>query len=173
MLHYVDIKNGYIIVIKMIKLDNLQVKLQYHNMYHVKSLWILWFYYIFSTFAILCMMRPKKHICRVRKFRQLPAGNTAQPGQYHGSQLLSRWDTWRMGSQDGRKWLITPIYKPFRPFVRGITLLRALGIRALGIRALGIPPKNAIKTTVSKSSKDRVVGPFPNGRTSWLINGVD
>ena len=26
-------------------------------------------------------------------------------------------------------------------------------------------------TMVSKSPKDRVVGPLPNGRTSWLING--
>ena len=26
------------------------------------------------------------------------------------------------------KWLVTPIYKPFRPFVRGITLLRGLTI---------------------------------------------
>ena len=26
---------------------------------------------------------------------------------------------------------------------------------------------------VSKSPKDRVVGPLPNGRTSWLINGGD
>jgi len=24
-----------------------------------------------------------------------------------------------------------------------------------------------------KSSKDRVVGPLPNGRTSWLLNGGD
>ena len=24
-----------------------------------------------------------------------------------------------------------------------------------------------------KSPKDRVVGPLPNGRTSWLINGGD
>ena len=28
-------------------------------------------------------------------------------------------------------------------------------------------------TMVSKSPKDRVVGPLPNGRTSWLINRVD
>ena len=26
---------------------------------------------------------------------------------------------------------------------------------------------------VRKSPKDRVVGPLPNGRTSWLINGGD
>ena len=26
-------------------------------------------------------------------------------------------------------------------------------------------------TMVNKSAKDRVVGPLPNGRTSWLING--
>ena len=26
---------------------------------------------------------------------------------------------------------------------------------------------------ISKSPKDRVVGPFPNGRTPWLINGGD
>ena len=28
-------------------------------------------------------------------------------------------------------------------------------------------------TMVNKSPKDRVVGPLPNGRTLWLINGGD
>ena len=31
-----------------------------------------------------------------------------------------------MGITPVSKWLVTPIYKPFRPFVRGTTLLRGL-----------------------------------------------
>jgi len=32
--------------------------------------------------------------------------------------------TWRIIPYN--KWLVTPMYKPFRPFVKGITLLRGL-----------------------------------------------
>ncbi len=38
--------------------------------------------------------------------------------------ILERCPTWRIISVS--KWLVTPIYKPFRPFVRGTTLLRGL-----------------------------------------------
>ena len=36
-----------------------------------------------------------------------------------------------------------------------------------------IPVSKCLITLVDKSPKDRVVGPLPNGRTSWLINGGD
>ena len=52
---------------------------------------------------------------------------------YHGPLLThlvrvapSTFTTWRIILVS--KWLVTPIYKPFRPFVRGITLLRGLTI---------------------------------------------
>ena len=39
---------------------------------------------------------------------------------------LKRTNTWRIIPVS--KWLVTPIYKPFRPFIRGITPFRGLTI---------------------------------------------
>ena len=40
-----------------------------------------------------------------------------------------------------------------------------------GLPGLGYVVHNHGPWLGSKSLKDRVVGPLPNGRTSWLING--
>ncbi len=44
--------------------------------------------------------------------------------QYFLSQTAIGASTWRIIPLS--KWLVTTIYKPFRPFVRGTTLLRGL-----------------------------------------------
>ena len=36
-----------------------------------------------------------------------------------------------------------------------------------------IPDSKWLIIMISKSPKDRVVGPLPNGRTSWLVNEGD
>ena len=43
---------------------------------------------------------------------------------FHQQYLSFREGTWRIIPLS--KWLVTTIYKPFRPFVRGTTLLRGL-----------------------------------------------
>ena len=46
--------------------------------------------------------------------------------EFLDSSTVCTQGTWRIIPVS--KWLVTPIYKPFRPFVKGITLLRGLTI---------------------------------------------
>ena len=48
----------------------------------------------------------------------------AAAGKFQGPARGTATHTWRIIPVS--KWLVTPIYKPFRPFGRGTTLLRGL-----------------------------------------------
>ena len=48
----------------------------------------------------------------------------SQPINKRASMFLGGGGTWRIIPVS--KWLVTPIYKPIRPFIRGITPVRGL-----------------------------------------------
>ena len=78
---------------------------------------------IFSTQVCnLCAFSPQK------KGRQIGLAYMENPGVLNGMYIrfvsFANRTTWRIIPVS--KWFVTPIYKPFGPFGRGITLLRAL-----------------------------------------------